>query len=308
MNMLRLQSPVYTIDNELLLPQGTVLSSSTIDILVSSGKIVSQKKFSLLRHGTVKKDIRHFLGRPPYDIIFSGKGKITALFDLMSKVQLPRPLLRSLDYFHQNDFDTYRHTLMVFALSILLAKDLIQDHKKLIQEISTGPTHDFGKVCVPLPILKKNIPLTRNELGILRHHSAAGYVLLCHYLHDTQSLAARIARDHHERRDASGYPRGIHLNDRMVEIIATCDVYDALVSPRPYRLRSYDNRTALEEITRMAERNEIGWSVVKALVSHYRKAKIHFGETRISKEKRGIPPPGNLHGIIADEGGQSKDV
>jgi len=87
MNMLRLQSPVYTIDDELLLPQGTVLSSPTMDILVSSGKTVSPKKFSLLRHGTVKKDIRHFLGLPPYDMIFSGKGKITALFDLMSKVQ-----------------------------------------------------------------------------------------------------------------------------------------------------------------------------------------------------------------------------
>jgi HD-GYP domain-containing protein (c-di-GMP phosphodiesterase class II) len=47
----------------------------------------------------------------------------------------------------------------------------------------------------------------------------------------------------------------------MVEIIVACDVYDALVSPRPYRPVSYDNRTALEEIINMAEKNQIGWEV-----------------------------------------------
>jgi len=308
MNMLRLLYPVHTIDNELLLPKGAVLSPSMIGVLASSDKFVSRKRISLLRHGTVKKDIRNFLSQPPYDIIFSGKGKITTLLDLMEKVHFPRPLLQSLDYFYEKDFDTYSHALIVFALSVLLAKDLIRDPKELIQEISAGPTHDIGKVCVPLHILKKTTPLTRNELGILKHHSAAGYVLLCHYFHDKQSLAAKIARDHHERRDASGYPRGIHLNDHMVEIIAACDVYDALISPRPYRQGSYDNRAALEELTRMAERNKIGWNVVKALVSHFRKAKIHYSETRISKDKRGTPPPGNLHGIIAEEGGRSKDV
>jgi HD-GYP domain-containing protein (c-di-GMP phosphodiesterase class II) len=306
--MLRLLHPVHTIDNKLLLPQGAVLSASTIGGLVSSEKIASQKEYSLLRHGTLKKDIRCFLSQPPYDVIFSEKGKITTLLDLMEKVYFPRPLLQSLDYFYQNDPDTYRHTLVVFGLSVLLAKDLIRDPKELIQEISAGPTHDIGKVCVPLNILKKKTPLTRIELGILKNHSAAGYVLLSHYLNDTRSLAAKIARDHHERRDSSGYPRGIHLNDHMVEISAVCDVYDALISPRPYRRGAYDNRAALEEITGMAERNQIGWSIAKALVAHVRKAKTHFSEIRISKDKRGTPPPDNLHGIIAEEGGRSEDV
>lgn len=61
--------------------------------------------------------------------------------------------------------------------------------------------------------------------------------------------------------DGSGKPRGIRLRDRMVEIIVACDVYGALVSPRPYRPVSYDNRTALEEITKMAENNQSGWEL-----------------------------------------------
>ncbi len=301
MNTLRLLSPVHTIDNALLLPRGSVLSSSTITALVASQKLTTQKQLSLLHHGTVKKDIRNFLEQPPYNIIFSEKVAIADLFELMKAVRFPLSFLQSLDYFYEYDFNTYNHILMVFALSVLLAKDLIRDRRELVQEISAGPTHDIGKVCVPLHILKKTTPLTRSERAILKQHSVAGYVLLCYYLRDKQSLAAKVARDHHERGDASGYPRGIHLKNRMIEIIAACDVYDALISPRPYRRRSYDNRTALEEITRMAERNKIGWSVVKALVAHYRREKTHYSKIRISKAKRGVPPPGNLYGITANE-------
>ena len=114
-------------------------------------------------------------------------------------------------------------------------------------------------------------------------------------------------RDHHEKKDGSGYPRGIPLEDLMVEIVAVSDIYDALVSSRPYRPISYDNRTALEEITGMAGRNEISWEVVRALVAHNRKAKPHSSECSISTEKRGTPPPGNVYGIIAEEKNNPED-
>ncbi len=87
----------------------------------------------------------------------------------------------------------------------------------------------------------------------------------------------------------------------MVEIIAACDVYDALISPRPYRTTPYDNRTALEEITKMAQGGKLSLEVVQTLVSHNRKDKPHFRECRVSTEKRGTPPADNLYGVIADE-------
>ncbi|HID30999.1 MAG TPA: HD domain-containing protein, partial [Desulfobacterales bacterium] len=170
------------------------------------------------------------------------------------------------------------------------------------QSIRLGQlAHDFGKVCVPLHILAKSDPLTWSEKNILRHHTTAGYVLLSYYFQDKENFAARVARDHHERRNASGYPRAIRLMDSMVEIVAVSDVYDALISMRPYRPIPYDNRTALEEITRMAERNEIGWKVVRALVGHNRKTKPACNDCTVSAEKRGSPPPGNLYGVFAEE-------
>ncbi|HUL31280.1 MAG TPA: HD domain-containing phosphohydrolase, partial [Thermodesulfobacteriota bacterium] len=199
------------------------------------------------------------------------------------------------------DFYTYAHVLMVFALSTILARDLLPDDQECIRLSSTGPTHDTGKVCVPLHILKKKTPLTKTERNFLEHHTAAGYVLLSYYYKDIQHLACHVALDHHERGDRSGYPRGISLTDPMVEIIAACDVYDALIMPRPYRSGVYDNRTALEEITEMARQNKVGWNVVKALVAHNRKSNPHYREITISAERRGTSPPNNVYGMIAEE-------
>ena len=103
------------------------------------------------------------------------------------------------------------------------------------------------------------------------------------------------------------YPLGILLNDPMVEIVAVCDVYDALISPRPYRQASYDNRTALEEITVMAEEGVISWEVVQVLVAHNRKSKPHYTDCIVSKEKRGKPPYGNVYGIIVPDTNGSLD-
>ena len=110
-----------------------------------------------------------------------------------------------------------------------------------------------------------------------------------------------VARDHHERKDGSGYPFCEQLSDDLVEIVAVSDVYDALISSRVYRPISYDNRSALEEITKMAEQGRIGWPVVRALVAHNRRDKPNPDNISVSLEKRGTPPVGNVYGITHEE-------
>ena len=295
---MRLYSPVHTLDNQLLLPAGTVLSTETLEDLISSSKATSYQTNPLLEYGMVKHDLLRQISRPPYDLIFSGQEKIAEVMTMLEKVHLVIPVLQSLDYFKRDDYHTYCHVLMVFALSALIARDLLPDYREWINEVSTGPTHDIGKICIPLHILKKVTPLTGTERSIIDHHTTAGYVLLSYFNKDYKNLAAIVARDHHERKDGSGMPRGIQLTDRMVEIMVVSDVYDALISPRPYRPVSYDNRTALEEITKMAAMNKIGWEAVKSLVAHNRKVKPRPSEVRVSSEKRGTPPSLNFHGVV----------
>jgi len=298
---LTLRHPIRTLDNQLLFPPETLLTEEALDAVIDSHRADSYQTYPLLSYGSVREDCLNFLSLPPYATIFGDKKEIDDLLKLFETVHFSIPILQSLDYFKQHDLYTYTHVLMVFAWSTLLAKDLIPDYEECIRLAATGPTHDIGKICVPLHILKKMTPLTKMERGFLQHHAAAGYVLLGYYYKNRRHLACAVALDHHERRDRSGYPRGNLLEDPLVEIIAVSDIYDALIMPRPYRSGAYDNRTALEEITEMAKQNKIGWDVVKALIAHNRASHPHYRELTISPERRGTPPPNNVYGITAEE-------
>ena len=102
--------------------------------------------------------------------------------------------------------------------------------------------HDIGKVAVPDSILQKQGKLTKEEFDEIKKHPLVGENAIKSAMHMTRakeflSDAADIAISHHERWDGSGYPKGlareaIPLSGR---IMAIADVYDALVSERPYK-------------------------------------------------------------------------
>jgi HD-GYP domain-containing protein (c-di-GMP phosphodiesterase class II) len=295
---LRLSHPIYTLDNQLLMPENTQISQKTLDTLISSNKNKSSKTYPLFKYGSVKDDFLAFLLESNYRIIFAEQKKTLPILRVLEKVCLTLPVLQSLDYFKEHDVYTYRHILTVFALSNLLAMNLLDKRKDLIKEYLAGPTHDFGKICVTLDVLQKTDPLTKRENSMLKHHAVAGYVLLSYYYRDKHNFYAKVARDHHERRDESGYPRGITLRDQLIEIVAVSDIYDALISHRPYRTIPYDNRSALEEITTMAEIKRFSWKVVRALIALTRKSKPHYSTCKVSSQKRGSPPLENKYGHI----------
>ena len=80
-----------------------------------------------------------------------------------------------------------------------------------------------------------------------------------------------------------------------MEIIAIADIYDALISPRPYRSESYDNRTAIEELTRLAEQGQFRWDILKLLVIFNRQANGNVPPTR------DLATPHGTFGIAVDE-------
>ena len=301
MSVLTLRFPVRTLDGKEILPAGTPLSDGVLEEVSARGKKVRFPVLPAMDFGTMRRDLLAFTGKGVYRAVFGGKEEYAGLLRLLELTRLPLPVLDSLDYYKRMDPYTYRHILLVFALSSHLARKVLDGFEEILLETTAGPLHDFGKICVPLAILRKETHLRRPEREALEHHTIAGYVLLAYYLKDPGALAAVIARDHHERLDGSGYPRGISLSSRFVEVVAACDIYDALISPRPYRKKSYDTRTALEVITAMAEERRIGWDVVQALISHHRKGKPPPEECEVSVEKRGKHPEENLYGIVLDE-------
>jgi HD-GYP domain-containing protein (c-di-GMP phosphodiesterase class II) len=295
MNALKLHYPVHAPGGQVLLPALSTLTDAMITELIDACPVKAFHFRKITQYGDIAADLGALYDAPPYDQIFAGSSRKKALGVHLDRVELPVPLLEIIDYFKTHDPYTYRHLLVVFALSMLLAQEFIGRADAMQSVAQACISHDLGKFCIPLSVLRKTSRLGQDERCYLEHHSAAGFVLLSYFLRDPRHPAAITARDHHERRDGSGYPRGISLNYPIVEIVAVCDVFDALVAIRPYRPTAYDLRTALEEITDMASRGAISWDVAKALVSCNRKDRPSIRKCIVSREKRGTPPGDNLY-------------
>jgi len=301
MPYLKLKADIFTYDKKTLFHAGTEITEAALKDIVSLNNTKHFKSYTLMQHESIKKDLIGCISQPPYQWIFSLGDEYSALLKFMGKVQLIQPVLETVDFLKHYDIYTYHHTLTVFTLSTLVASYMIDNYQDHISEVMSSPTHDIGKICVPLSILQKSDPLTRNELDVLEQHPVSGYLLLSHYNKDTDNIAAVVARDHHEKRNGTGYPYGIHLDNPISEIVVVCDIYDALISLRPYRPVPYDNRTALEVITEMAMRNEINADAVKVLIGLNRKDKPDHRKIVLSKEKRGTPPRLNNYRKIAED-------
>jgi CHASE2 domain-containing sensor protein len=97
--------------------------------------------------------------------------------------------------------------------------------------------HDIGKIGVPDRVLLKPGKLDGEEWEIMRSHTTIGSDMLVSSANPLMQLAEEIARSHHERWDGTGYPAGLRGEKIPLagRICAICDVYDALLSKRPYK-------------------------------------------------------------------------
>ena len=109
--------------------------------------------------------------------------------------------------------------------------------------------HDVGKVEIPGEILSKPGRLSPMEFELIKTHAQSGYDILKEV--DFPWPVAEVARQHHERMDGSGYPRGLKGEEILPEarILAVADVVEAMSSHRPYR-PSLGLETAVAEIGR----------------------------------------------------------
>jgi HD-GYP domain-containing protein (c-di-GMP phosphodiesterase class II) len=133
------------------------------------------------------------------------------------------------------DKDTEGHTQRVVALSAALAELMGIQGERMLHFQRGAILHDIGKMGVPDEILLKPGPLNAEEWLVMRKHPIYAQMLLSPipFLED----ALLIPYYHHERWDGSGYPLGLKGAQIPLEarIFAVADVWDALISDRPYR-------------------------------------------------------------------------
>ena len=133
--------------------------------------------------------------------------------------------------------ETGNHVKRVAEYSKLLALKLgiSSDEAEMLKLAS--PMHDIGKVGIPDNILNKPGKLTPEEFEIMKTHAQLGYEMLKHSSKPILQAAAIVSKEHHEKYNGKGYPRGLKGEDIHIfaRITAVADVFDALGSDRIYK-------------------------------------------------------------------------
>jgi putative two-component system response regulator len=134
--------------------------------------------------------------------------------------------------------ETVRHSRRVAAVSALLADRLAMCREDVWLIWVASHLHDVGKLEVGGGVLGAPRALTPSERAAVERHALAGSRLLSWRSSSPLfRMAASIAETHHERYDGNGYPHGLAGRDIPLggRLVAVADVFDALLSDRPYR-------------------------------------------------------------------------
>lgn len=131
---------------------------------------------------------------------------------------------------------TYAHSVNVAVIACIIGFGLKMNAESLEQLVMAGLLHDMGKLVIPPEILNKPGKLTNEEYEIMKQHSQNSYEIIKERWDISAQVKAAVLY-HHENVDGSGYPDGIEGDGMTIftKILHVADVYDALVSKRPYK-------------------------------------------------------------------------
>ena len=156
-----------------------------------------------------------------------------------------------------SDEYTFRHSVDVATISAIIGKKYGLNDKELHELLVAGLLHDMGKSKIPLEILNKPGKLTDEEFAIMKSHSTLGYNILKEKNEFPPQILLGVLM-HHEKLNGKGYPMGVTEEKipTYARIISVADIYDALVTKRPYK-EPFGQREAMEMVLAMGDALDI---------------------------------------------------
>jgi len=135
------------------------------------------------------------------------------------------------------DNETSMHTIRVGEMAAFMASALQWSDEDVELMRLAAPMHDMGKVGISDTILLKPGKLTDEEFSVMKTHAQIGHDILSQKDTPLLKLAAEISLYHHEKYNGKGYPKGLSGDEIPLSgaIVAVVDVFDALLSKRPYK-------------------------------------------------------------------------
>jgi PAS domain S-box-containing protein/putative nucleotidyltransferase with HDIG domain len=130
---------------------------------------------------------------------------------------------------------TAGHQRRVADIAAVIGEEMGLDPSTVEGIRTAAAIHDIGKISIPAEILSRPGRLSAPEFELIKHHAEAGYNIVAGV--DFPWPVAEMIRQHHERMDGSGYPRGLQGEEILLgaRVIAVADVVEARTAHRPYR-------------------------------------------------------------------------
>jgi putative two-component system response regulator len=208
-----------------------------------------------------------FLTKFPHNIEMITRIKsltnVKALNDNLSSIE--NVLFSLVNAVEAKDTYTKGHTKRVANLAQTLGQKMGLSPKEQEAIRVGGMLHDIGKIGVSSDILNKQKSLEPYESELIMNHAEEGYKI-CYPLKKNLGKALDIIRHHHEKLDGSGYPDGLTADEisMPVRITSVADIYDALVTDRPYRT-AMSQEKAFAVIQEEAQNSKLDADVVNIL-------------------------------------------
>ena len=167
------------------------------------------------------------------------------------------------------DHYTGEHAEKMVSIVRNIAKELNLPQAKTTSLEQAAVLHDLGKIGIDDKILRKKAKLSKKEYEQIKKHPLIGAEII-RSIHFLKEVVPFILY-HHERFDGKGYVAGLKGNDIPLgaRILAIADVYQALISDRPYR-KAYSQKKALD-IIKESSGKQFDPDVVKALLKTVKK-------------------------------------
>lgn len=178
---------------------------------------------------------------------------------------------KSLRKIISHNYKTYTHCIHVMAYSYFILQSMNAD-ERFLRKVGLGAMlHDIGKTAISNDILDKPGRLTPEEFEIIKTHPVKG-MLICQQI-NLPHVSANCVLFHHEKLDGSGYPAKASDIPDYVRALTIADIYDALVSDRPYN-KAYSPFEALGIMKKDVERGKLDNEMYKIFVGLLSQAKI----------------------------------
>lgn len=246
---MRVARPVYGSSGQVLLQRDVILTRRYVAHLkelgvpflyIDDGLLDGYRVDDVIsdetRAGAVNK-VRNLVAavetpNPAGHVIMRTKDMSRTVNTIVEELLAQQELMVNLIDIRLEDDYLFGHSVNVCVLALVTGITVGLPKEQLVNLGVGAILHDVGKGAIPRNILYKPGSLTKAEYEAVKKHTTEGYEIL-----STLPHARDVAHEHHERYDGKGYPHGkkgeqIHTN---AQIVAICDVYDAVTSTRVYR-------------------------------------------------------------------------